>query len=60
LSSGAYAGSRSTTSHERWLRIQARMAWLQWDGSPSHSSVAFAPPKDFRSPPSTSISRSVS
>jgi hypothetical protein len=35
FSSGAYAGSRSTTSHDRWVASQARIAWLPCAGSPS-------------------------
>src|SRR4029434_7439317 len=51
---------RSTTSQERWLRIQARMARLRWAGSPSHSRVAFSPPRNRRSSLSTSMRVSVS
>jgi len=32
VSSGAEAGRRSTTSQDRWVRIQARMAVLGWAG----------------------------
>src|SRR4029453_10345202 len=50
LRSGAKAGSGSTTSQDRWPRSQARIAWLRWAGSPSHTSVAFCPPRKRRSP----------
>jgi pimeloyl-ACP methyl ester carboxylesterase len=43
FSSGAYPGSRSATSQDRWQRSQAAIARLRWAGSPSHSRVAFCP-----------------
>jgi hypothetical protein len=52
---GRVAGSRSTTSQCRWLFSQARMAALRWAGRPSHSSVAFSPPRNVRSSPRTWI-----
>ena len=45
LSSGAWAGSRATTSQCRWVFNQACMARLRWAGRPSHNSVAFPPRK---------------
>jgi hypothetical protein len=39
---------------------QTRIATLLWDGLPSHSSVAFSPPRNLRSSPSTWIRLSVS
>jgi hypothetical protein len=54
------AGSRSTTSQDRWVASQARMARLRWARSPSHSSVAFSPPRNRRSPSRTWIGLSVS
>jgi hypothetical protein len=38
---------------------QAPIAWLRWAGSPSHTSVAFCPPRKWRSPSSAPISVSV-
>src|SRR5215217_9374197 len=60
FSSGAYAGSRSTTSQDRWVFNQARIAPLRWDGSPSHNKVAFSPPRNRRNSLRTSIRVSVS
>jgi len=56
----AEAGRRSTTSQDRWMRIQARMAVLGWVGRPSHTSVAFSPPRTRRRSLRTWIRRSVS
>jgi hypothetical protein len=60
FSSGAFAGSRSTTSQDRCVVSQARIAAERWAGSPSHNNVAFSPPRKRRSAPSTSIRLSVS
>jgi hypothetical protein len=60
VSSGAEAGRRSTTSQDRWVRIQARMARLGWAGRPSHTSVAISPPRTRRSSLRTWIRRSMS
>jgi hypothetical protein len=38
-------GSRSTTSQDRWVASQVRIARLRWAGSPSHNKVAFSPPR---------------
>src|SRR5215211_5166519 len=43
--SWAYPGKYSTASQERWRPSQWRMARLRWAGSPSHTSVAFCPPR---------------
>src|SRR5829696_4032375 len=59
LSSGAYAGRGSTTSHCRWVLSQACMARLPWADSPSHNRVALSPPRKRRSSASTWIRLSV-
>jgi hypothetical protein len=56
----AEAGRRSTTSQDRWAASQARIARLRWAGRPSHSKVAFSPPRNLRNSPRTSMRVSVS
>jgi hypothetical protein len=60
FSSGAYPGSRSTTSQSRSVARNAAIAQLRWAGSPSHSSVAFSPPRNPRSPRGTATRLAVS
>ena len=51
--------SAKEMEQRRWVASQAGMALLRCDGSPSHSRVAFSPPRNRRGSPSTSIRRSV-
>src|SRR5215218_1928200 len=60
FSSGAYPGSRSTTSQSRCEATNAAIAVLRWAGSPSHSTVAFWPPRNTRSCLRASIRLTVS